>query len=399
MVHEGRMLRRTICISIISIFLLPLTILSCSNTRLMVPSDDLDDTGGNNDDVGVSETCAPLVSWGRNNFDAVGINSGVLEFSLSPVNYAGLSGVSKTMAGRYHSVALKSDGTLWTWGGGPNGQLGEGTFSYRAEPKQILSGVADVSTGSEHVLALKSDGTVWAWGANGFGTDRYGQVGNNSTLDQPDPVQVFSDAVAISAGRYHSMALKSDGTVWTWGRNETGQLGDNTLVHKLTPVQVVGVGGVGFLTDVDKIYAGGYHNVAVKRDATLWTWGYNTYGQLCDNTTTTKKTPIQVLGPLGVGLLDNVVSIYLGRYHSLFVKTDGTVWAAGGGAYGQLGITTVVNKKVLTQVLGVGGVGTLANIESVGGGQYFSFAVDADDNIYAWGDNSDGQLGPSVTTL
>ena len=387
-------------------------IMSCTSKdyKLGAPSNDDEVPGNNQNSNNNTNTnnnnsiepavCFPVVSFGRNANDAVGVNSGIINSIYTPINVQDLTDVSAISAGRYHGLALKSDGTVWAWGDSTNGQLGNGTLAVSSEPKRIegLSGVIAISAGAEHNLALKNDGTVWAWGANGFSTDRYGQVGNDSTLDQLTPVQVFSGAIAISAGRYHSMALKSDGTVWVWGRNDSGQLGDNTLVHKFTPIQVLGVGGVGFLSDVVTIYAGGYHNVVVKNDGTLWTWGYNTYGQLADNTTVTKKTPIQVMGLAGVGTLSDVVSVYMGRYHSLFVKSDGTVLSAGQGTYGQLGVNTVVNKKVLVNVLRPDGLGNLSGIVSVSGGQYFSFAVDATGNVYAWGSNNDGLLGDGTDT-
>ncbi len=357
-------------------------------------NDNNTNTNTNNNNA-VLAACSPVVSFGRNSFDAVGTNSGVVTNSLTPVNVQDLTAVSIVSAGRYHGLALKSDGTVWVWGNGGNGQLGDGTFGLSSKPKMVvaLTGVTSVSAGSEHNLALKSDGTVWAWGANGFGEDRYGQVGNGSTEDQATPVQVLSGVIEIAAGRYHSAALKSDGTVWVWGRNEHGQVGDNTLIHKFVPTQVVGVGGVGNLSDIVNIYAGGYHVVAVKNDGSLWTWGYNAMGQLGDNTTVSKKVPIQVLGLGGVGVLSDVSSVYLGRYHSMFLKNDGSLLVTGQDLYGQLGVSTTTNQKVLQQVLGVDGVGFLSDIAFISGGQYFSYAIDVTGNVFAWGDNTDGQLG------
>lgn len=149
-----------------------------------------------------------------------------------------------------------------------------------------------IAAGYAHTAALKSDGTVWTWGNN-----RYGQLGDGTTIDRTTPIQVkgLTDVIAIAADSPsksvftgHTVALKSDGTVWTWGWNAGGQLGDGTTIGRTTPVQVKN------LTDVVAIAAGQGHTVALKRDGTVWAWGYNGYGQLGDGTTTTRTTPVQV---------------------------------------------------------------------------------------------------------
>jgi alpha-tubulin suppressor-like RCC1 family protein len=139
--------------------------------------------------------------------------------------------------GNYHSVALKTDGTVWAWGYNYYGQLGDGTYTDRSTPAQVsnLTDVKAISTLSSHALALKSDGTVWAWGYNYFG-----QLGDNTTTNRNTPVQVqnLTNVVAVAAGGSHSLALKSDGTVWAWGNNYSGQLGDNSTTNRSLPVQV-----------------------------------------------------------------------------------------------------------------------------------------------------------------
>lgn len=141
-------------------------------------------------------------------------------------------------AGWYHTVALKSDSTVWAWGCNDHGQLGDGTTTdYRSDPAQVggLRGVIAIAVGEQHTVALKSEGTVWTWGYN-----TYGQLGDGSNAERNTPVQVsgLSDITAIAAGWEHTIALKSDGTVWTWGNNSDGQLGDGTNTIRNTPVQV-----------------------------------------------------------------------------------------------------------------------------------------------------------------
>ena len=190
--------------------------------------------------------------------------------------------------GRVHAIALKSDGTVWAWGYNAYGQLGDGTTAWsRPTPVQVsgLSGVTAIAAGGYHTIALKSDGTVWTWGANGNG-----QLGDGTTTERKTPVQVsgLSSVTAIAAGSSHTIALKSDGTVWTWGANGSGQLGDGTNTERTTPVQVSGLSGV------TAISGGESHTITLKSDGTVWTWGANASGQLGDGTYTSRTTPLQV---------------------------------------------------------------------------------------------------------
>jgi len=278
--------------------------------------------------------------------------------------------------GEVHALALKSDGTVWAWGGNACGELGDNSYTDRHVPVQVLnlSGILAVSAGMEHSLALKSDGTVWAWGWN-----QYGQLGDNSTVSyRTTPVQAqnLSDIIAISAG-VHSLALKSDGTVWAWGWNDSGQLGDNSTTDRRAAVQVQG------LNNVVAITAGKYHSLALKSDGTVWAWGRNTYGQLGDNSTTSRSTPVQVHN------LNGMTKISIGGYHSLALKSDGTVWAWGRNTFGELGDNTTTNRNTPVQVQSLSGV---TAIEA----GWHSLALKNDGTVWAWGPNDYGQLGIGV---
>ncbi|MDD5761565.1 MAG: hypothetical protein PHP88_03550 [bacterium] len=281
-------------------------------------------------------------AWGGNYSGQLGDNT-TTQRTL-PVQVTGLSGVAAIAAGSGHTVALKSDNTVWAWGYNGTGQLGDNTSSNRLMPVAVagLSGVVAVAAGGEHTVALKSDNTMWAWGNNASG-----QLGDNSVTNRWLPVQVpgLSPVAAVSAGLYHTVALKSDGTVWAWGHNEYGQIGDNTTGfgrYKSVPAQVQGLSGV-FVA----VAAGAYHTVALKSDNTVWAWGNNASGQLGINQPNfgfPYPVPRQVTG------LTGVVAIAAGFEHTFALKSDGTVWAWGSNVKGAFGNGTTASEIAPVQV-------------------------------------------------
>ena len=202
-------------------------------------------------------------------------------------------------AGDRHSLALKSDGTLWAWGPNLQGQLGLGDTVSRSSTVQVgsLTTWTAIAAGKDHALALKSDGTLWAWGQNYSAfTGSTGPLGLGDVADRSSPVQVGSLTTwtAIAGGRDHTLALKSDGTLWAWGGNSafvigtTGQLGLGDTTNRYSPVQV------GALTTWTSIAAGTTHSLALKSDGTLWAWGRNSYGRLGLGDTAHRSSPVQV---------------------------------------------------------------------------------------------------------
>ncbi|MFC1857237.1 putative Ig domain-containing protein, partial [Thermodesulfobacteriota bacterium] len=311
--------------------------------------------------------------------------------------------------GRYHTLSLKDDGTVLAWGGNYFGQLGDGTTEDRYFPTKVkgvggigyLNEIIKISNGAYyHSLALNSNGEVWAWGIN-----YYGGLGDGTTEDRHTPVQVkgegavgfLTDVIDIANSCYCSIALKKDGTVWAWGENTYGNLGDGTTEDSHTPVQVKGEEGIGFLTDIVAIGGSGLHWLALRSDGTVWAWGFNSYGGLGDGTTTDHSTPVQVKGQGGVGYLSDVVDISItdGGAHSFAIKKDSTVWAWGGSNYnyGVLGDGTTANRYTPVQVKGEGGIGYLSNVIKVSGGSRSNLALKADGTVWAWGRNDYYQLG------
>lgn len=259
-----------------------------------------------------------------------------------------LTGIRSIAAGYYHSLFLSTDGTVWAVGENHFGQLGIGTSGgYRKECVKVkgpggtdtLRNIIAISAGGEHSLFLTQEGTVWAVGSNS-----YGELGDGTFRSKATPVQVIrsdssplDNVVSISAGDDHSLFLRRDGTVWATGRNYYGQLGIGVmgLADRNVAVQVMKADSTP-LTDVVAIAAGGEHSLFLRRDGTVWAVGYNLWGQLGDSSLTTRSLAVQVRTRNGP--LTGVVAIAAGVDFSLFVKSDGSVWATGDGSRGRMGV-------------------------------------------------------------
>lgn len=268
-------------------------------------------------------------------------------------------------AGGQHSLAIKTDGTLWAWGANSKGQLGDGTTTNSLSPKYIGSGFAVVAAGGYHSVALKTDGSLWAWGYNAVG-----QLGDRTVTDRLVPKQVDSGYTAIAAGQYFTLGVKTDGSLWAWGYNGKGQLGDGTTTPSIVPKKI----GTGFKS----VAAGWDHSIGVREDGGLWAWGDNTYGQLGDGTTVSASTPKQVdSGFIAVGA---------GSAHSIALKPGGTLWAMGFNLDGQIGDGTTTSRLVPTQVMG-------GSFTAIAAGGWHNVALKADGSLWTWGLSDDGQLG------
>ena len=324
-----------------------------------------------------------LWSCGFNGYGELGDNTTTNRSSPVQTVSAGTNWKS-VAAGMYHTAAIKTDGTLWTWGRNNVGKLGDNTLDNKSSPVQTISAGTNwklVAAGMYHTAAIKTDGTLWTWGWN-----NYGQIGDNTTTSKSSPVQTVASGTnwkSVSAAMYHTAAIKTDGTLWTWGWNNYGGLGDNTTAHKSSPVQTVASG-----TNWKSVAAGGLHTTAIKTDGTLWLWGYNGYGDLGDNTRIDKSSPVQTIAG-GT----NWKLVAAGQYHTAAIKTDGTLWLWGRNTYGQLGDNTTANKSSPVQTIAAG-----TNWKSVAAGQFHTTAIKTDGTLWTWGQNTYGKLGDNTTT-
>ncbi|MDR2713480.1 MAG: S8 family serine peptidase [Clostridiales bacterium] len=317
-----------------------------------------------------------LWAFGYNLFGELG--DGTVIQRNTPVRVGTDNDWATVAAGRSvsaHSLALKTDGSLWAWGYNSYGQLGLGektTCQLTPAPVGTDKDWAAISAGNEHTIALKTDGSLWAWGSN-----REGQLGNGvGSGEYPDPIRVGADSIwiAVAAGGRHTLAVKKDGSLWAWGWNTTGQLGIGTTAQSNAPVRV------GSDNDWIAVSANREHSIALKTDGSLWAWGNNRYGKLGDGTET------QRLNPVRVGSDHDWAEISAGNDHTIALKRDGSLWAWGNNDSGQLGNNPATGSTIPVRT------GTDNDWTAISAG-YHSMGLKTGASLWGWGDNSGGQLG------
>lgn len=323
---------------------------------------------------------AGLWTWGTNYQGRLGSGtSGAASSRSSPVQVGSLTNWKSVSVSSGHTLAVKTDGTLWAWGTGTNGILGLGNTYHRSSPVQVggLTTWRKVSTGGQgSSFAISTDGTLWSWGYNNVGSLGFGDQVNRSS---PTQLSTSSWDNIATNGRF-TLAVKTDGTLWSCGDNYYGQLGSGNRSTNFTLTQQ------GSLTDWKSVSAGGAHSLAVKKDGTLWSWGKNTNGQLGGGSTS--SSPVQV------GSLTDWSQVSAGHSSSLALKKDGTLWAWGLNGDGQLGLGDTSQRNSPVQV------GSQTNWKSIDAALYASFAVKTDGTLWAWGKNNSayGNLGLNDTT-
>jgi alpha-tubulin suppressor-like RCC1 family protein len=315
--------------------------------------------------------------WGENGGGALG--DGTKVNRNIPVRVRSLSGVSAIASGKYHSCAVKNDGTVWCWGENKIGVLGDGSTVSKLVPRKLLgiSGAASIAVANIYTCALKRDSTVWCWGRQAFG-----EVFKDGTITaQLIPLQIpgFNDVVAVSAGAIHRCAVKADGTVWCWGGDGLGALGDDTtVVGSRTPILIPGI------SNAATVSAGGFSTCAVSRSKKVWCWA-GTVGRV--NDPTTNASPRKIPG------INNVLTITKGENFSCAVKQDGTAWCWGKNQAGQLGSGNMADNFTPTQVVG------LTDVVAIAAGGQHTCAVKRNGTAWCWGRNSSGQLGDGTKAI
>ena len=323
-----------------------------------------------------------LFSWGDGNNGQLGLGNGTDR--SSPVQIGSLTSWKQVSCGRLYTAITKTDGTLWVCGNNNYGQLGLGNTTLRSSPVQVgtLTNWKQVSAGASGVIsAIKTDGTLWLWGYN-----QYGQLGLGDITYRSSPVQLgtLANWKQVSAGPAYSStvaAIKTDGTLWMWGSNSSGQLGLGDFNDRSSPVQV------GSLTGWKQVNVGNSFIAAIKTNGTLWTWGSNTEGQLGLGNDVGTSSPVQI------GTLTNWKQLTTGARHVAAIKNNGTLWTWGRGYEGQLGNgIPFLNSSSPIQI------GSLTNWKLTGCGGYYTLAVKTDGTLWGWGENINGYLGLGATT-
>jgi alpha-tubulin suppressor-like RCC1 family protein len=369
-----------------------------------------------------------LFAWGRNNFGQLGNGQfgdyggpyGSSTQQSSPVQI-GTSSWTAIAAGDEFSLAIRSGGNLFAWGVNTNGQLGLNNQTNRSSPTQVGTSVwTAISAGSLHTLALRSGGGLFSWGANTFGQcgrtelnpvaswtaiaggayhtlairsdsklfawgkNNYGQCGNGAPMTfgnrELEPVQIgTSNWIAVSVGLNHSLAIRSDNKLFSWGANYGGALGTEVYgSRRNSPLQI---GTSNWI----RIAAGRNHNLAIRSDSKLFAWGDNGYGAVGNGVTGSA-----VWEPVQIGT-SNWTAIAAGHGHSLAIRSDSKLFAWGGNYFGNLGLGDNTNRSSPVQV-------GSSNWTAIAAGTFHSMAIRSGGSLFAWGDNGSGQLGLNDTT-
>lgn len=352
-----------------------------------------------------SHTCALLPDstvrcWGYNEYGQLG--NGTTIDSAAPVGVAGITSAVTVSSGHHHTCALLADGTVRCWGRNEFGELGDGSACWTppcGTPLPVtvieISNAVAVSAGAYHTCALLADGEVRCWGFNEFG-----QLGDGTFTNSSTPVAVTgaAGAVTVASGGYHTCALRPEGSVQCWGRNEFGELGDGSIETSPTPVFVSG------LTDAAAVSPGGYHTCALIADGTARCWGFNNFGQLGDGSSLTYPFTDDFLHtsqlffstlppgshsrtPVPVRDISSAAAIAAGGFHTCASLADGSTSCWGQNEYGQLGDGTNSNSSTPRAVFGLAPGGAVSTAA------WHTCALQADTSVWCWGRNAVGQVG------
>jgi uncharacterized repeat protein (TIGR02543 family) len=360
-------------------------------------------------------TSGELYAWGSNELGQLGDGTTANKSIPTLISFEGLQSgetIRDVFAGQYHTFVVTSNGRVYAWGFNNYGQLGDGTLVDNSTPTLISFPVGEtirnVVADQDHSLAVTTTGRVYSWGRNNFG-----QLGDNTLADNSTPTLIsFPGGETIrnvAAGIGHSLAVTTTGQVYAWGSNLYGQLGDGTTANKSTPT-LISFNGLNNLNDGETmrdVVAGGEYSHAVTTNGRVYSWGSNNRGQLGDGTSGTsqnqnianKSTPtlISFDGPNGLNDGETIKNVDIGALHSVAVTTTGRAFGWGANSFNQLGDGTTVNKSSPTLISFTGLEGG-ETIRNVYLGNGHSLVVTTNNRLYAWGLNNSGQLGDGTST-
>ena len=325
-------------------------------------------------------TDGSLYTWGRNSCGQLGNGKSTDTNILIPTKIMD-NVVSVSLGEFHHAGAITTDGSLYMWGYNNYGQLGDGTTTNSSVPIKIMDNVSSVSLGEYHSAAITTDGSLYMWGRN-----NYGQLGNGKSneyayvydpeIDSALPIKIMDNVFSVNLGDDYSAAITTDGSLYTWGRNNYGQLGDGATTNSSVPIKI--------MDNISSIDFGHYMSAAITTDGSLYTWGRGFYGQLGNGTEENSLTPIKIM--------DNVIDVDIGFGHTGAITTGGSLYMWGKNDYGQLGNGIVTTEFTYVPIK------IMDNVASVSLGQTFhGAAITADGSLYMWGSNEYGQFGNGTT--
>ena len=337
-----------------------------------------------------------LWTWGRGVSGELG--SGARDNSSVPVKV--MDGVTAVSIANGVSAAIKAGKSLWMWGSNYHGQLGTkgsgdvnigggNNFDHTSKhyvhitPVKVMDDVASVRAGSFYTAAIKTDGSLWMWGDN-----QYGHIGNNGGSDKTDrygyvyqtePVKIMDSVsyVTFNEDAHTVAAIQTDGSLWMWGKNIHSELGNSGQgdkfyeIEELDSVEYYQTTPIKVLENVTSVSLGANHTAAIQTDGSLWMWGSNYYGQLGNGTNTDAGEPVKIM--------DGAAAVDLGWSRTAVLKTDGSLWTWGRNCYGQLGSGSTEDSNVPVKIMD--------SVAAMGGYQDQSAAIKTDGSLWTWGWN------------
>jgi uncharacterized repeat protein (TIGR02543 family) len=350
-----------------------------------------------------------IFTWGNNDYGQLGDGTTTNRTTPTEITsqfnlHAGES-IIQVSLGIFHSSAITSEGRIFTWGNNGYGQLGDGTTNNnRTTPTEITSqfnlpageSIIIVSLSFDHSSALTSEGRIFTWG-NNF----YGQLGDGTTTNRTTPTEITSQfnlyagetIIQVSLGYSDSSALTSQGRIFTWGINNSGQLGDGTTTNRTTPTEITSQFNLHAGESIIQASLGWGHSSALTSEGRIFTWGNNFYGQLGAGTTTNRNTPTEITSHFNIHTGETIIQVSLGIFHSSAITSEGRIFTWGYNGFGQLGDGTTTDRAIPTEITSQFNLHIGETIMQVLFKSYHSSALSSEGRILMWGNNGYGQLG------